>query len=99
VNDIQELRRRLNEALDENLHLREQLKGNVPVATWWLQRKCDAQRQALDVLNRRVVSQRFQLRTINAAGRGLTADEYRTARSAEQNEQLRERIDEQPVAV
>ena len=38
------------------------------------------QAAALDVLNRRVVSQRFVLRTLDALGRSLSADEHRAAR-------------------
>jgi hypothetical protein len=59
--------------------------------------KIRRQREALDILNRRVVSQRFQLRTLEGLGRGLTRDEYAEARAAEQNEQLRNRIDAEPA--
>lgn len=34
------------------------------------------QRDALDILNRRVVTQRFQLRSLNEMGRGLTKEEW-----------------------
>lgn len=96
--EIARLRRDLVEAQAENAALRDQLAGK-PDSMWWVQRKVDSQRRALDILNRRVVSQRFVLRTLNEMGRGLSAEEYRAARQAEQNEQLRERIDEEPVAV
>jgi len=48
--------------------------------------------RALDRLNRRVVSQRFVLRTLDGLGRSLSADEYRAARDAIGNPALRERI-------
>jgi hypothetical protein len=79
---------------NENDALRAQLEGDIPKATQWLQHKVWSQRAALDVLNRRVVSQRFVLRTLEEMGRGLTIDEYREARDAVSNEQLRERIAE-----
>ena len=57
------------------------VEGDVPAATRWLQRKVWRQAAALDALNRRVVSQRFVLRTLDDLGRSLTAAEYRSARS------------------
>lgn len=95
---IVSLRRELAEHQAEFRALRDQLEGKQD-SIWWVQRKVWLQRQALDVLNRRVVSQRFVLRTLNEMGRGLSVEEYRAARQAVQNEQLRERIDEEPVAV
>lgn len=58
----------------------------------WLQAKVAAQARALDVLHSRVVSQRFQLRTLNELGRGLTREEFLKARDAIENEQTRKRI-------
>lgn len=72
--------------------LRAQLAGDLPTATRWLQRKVWRQAAALDVLNRRVVTQRFVLRTLDQLGRSLTAEEYRAARAAIANSELRERI-------
>ena len=57
------------------------VEGDVPAATRWLQRKVWPQAAALDALNRRVVSQRFVLRTLDDLGRSLTAAEYRSARA------------------
>lgn len=74
--------------------LRAQLEGDLPRATAWLQWKVWRQRVALDLLNRRVVSQRFALRTLDELGRGLSREEYLAAR-ARQPEQLRDRIDEE----
>jgi uncharacterized coiled-coil protein SlyX len=68
-------------------------RQDIPQSLWFLQRKTTRQRKALDRLNRRVVSQRFVLRTLDGLGRSLTRDEYVAARDAEP-EQLRERIDE-----
>ena len=95
---IASLRREQAELTAENIALRDQLAGK-PDSMWWVQRKVDSQRKALDILNHRVVSQRFVLRTLNEMGRGLSAEEYRAARQAVENDQLRERIDEEPVAV
>jgi len=77
--------------------LRAQLAGDLPTsdlpsATRWLQRKVWRQAAALDVLNRRVVSQRFVLRTLDGLGRSLSAEEYGTARAAVADAQLRDRI-------
>lgn len=58
----------------------------------WLQAKVAAQAQALDRLHSRVVNQRFQLRVLNEMGRGLTRDEFITARDKVENEQTRSRI-------
>jgi len=69
------------------------VEGDVPAATRWLQRKVWRQAAALDALNRRVVSQRFVLRTLDGLGRSLSVEEYRSARAAVANEQLRERIE------
>jgi len=74
--------------------LRAQLDGDIPAATRWLQRKVLRQAAALDVLNRRIVTQRFVLRTIENLGRSLSTEEYRTARAEITNEQLRDRIEE-----
>jgi len=76
--------------------LRAQLEGDLPAATRWLQRKVWRQAAALDVLNRRVVAQRFVLRTLDELGRSLTADEYHAARDRIADLQLRSRIDESP---
>ena len=82
------------ELREERDALRAQLEGDLPTATRWLQRKVWRQAYALDALNRRVVSQRFVLRTLDELGRSLTAEEYRAARAAVADEQLRDRIDE-----
>lgn len=83
----------LHELRRENEVLRAQLEGDFPRATFWLQRKVWSQKLALDALNRRVVTQRFVLRTLEALGRGLTREEYVAARDASR-EELRDRIDE-----
>jgi hypothetical protein len=74
--------------------LRAQLDGDLPAATRWLQRKVWRQAAALDALNRRVVSQRFVLRTLDGLGRSLSSEEYRAARDAVGNVALRDRIAE-----
>lgn len=88
-----DLRTQLVELAAERDALKAQLEGDLPSATRWLQRKVWRQAVALDVLNRRVVSQRFVLRTLDGVGRSLSADQYRAARDAIANSALRERID------
>jgi hypothetical protein len=90
--DATDLRAQLVELVAERDALRAQLEGDLPAATRWLQRKVWRQAAALDVLNRRVVTQRFVLRTLDGLGRSLTAQEYRTARAGVANTSLRDRI-------
>jgi hypothetical protein len=87
-------RSQLVELAAERDALRAQLEGDLPTATRWLQRKVWRQAAALDALNRRVVSQRFVLRTLDELGRSLTASEYRAARAGIANAELRDRIDD-----
>ncbi|HZN74950.1 MAG TPA: hypothetical protein VFC00_25220 [Micromonosporaceae bacterium] len=91
-------RSELVELVAERDALRAQLDGDLPRATRWLQRKVWRQAAALDVLNRRVVSQRFVLRTLDELGRSLTADEYGVARNRITDAQLRDRIGEPEAA-
>lgn len=87
-----DMRAELVELMAERDALRAQLAGDLPAATRWLQRKVWRQAAELDRLNRRVTSQRFVLRTLDELGRSLTAEEYRAARNAVGNAQLRDRI-------
>jgi hypothetical protein len=87
-----DLRAELVDLTAERDALRAQLAGDLPEATRWLQRKVWRQAAELDRLNRRVLSQRFVLRTLSQHGRSLTAEEYRAARAAVTNIQLRDRI-------
>jgi len=89
-----DLRHELLELAAERDALRAQLEGDLPAATRWLQRKVWRQARELDHLNRRVTSQRFVLRTLDGLGRSLTAEEFRSARDALSNAQLRDRIAE-----
>ncbi len=93
-----DLRAQLVEMAAERDALRAQLEGDIPRATRWLQSKVSRQAAALDALNRRVVTQRFVLRTLDELGRSLTAEEYRAARAAVANAELRDRIDARPAA-
>jgi len=93
-----DLRSELVELTAERDALRAQLAGDLPAATRWLQRKVWRQATELDRLNRRVTSQRFVLRTLAELGRTLTADEYRTARNAVTDQQLKDRIEPVEVA-
>jgi hypothetical protein len=88
-----DLRSQLVELAAERDALRAQLDGDLPAATRWLQRKVWRQAAALDALNRRVVTQRFVLRTLDELGRSLSAAEYRAARDGVADAQLRDRID------
>lgn len=106
VDEVDELRRKVfdlhlrnAELSSDNVALRAQLEGNIPLATAWLQAKVDRQRKVLNQRNRTAVGQRFVLRTLESLGRGLTRDEYIVARKAEPNAQLRERIPEKPTTV
>ncbi|MGI8333224.1 hypothetical protein ACRYCC_25005 [Actinomadura scrupuli] len=92
--DAPDLRAQLVELVAERDALRAQLAGDLPAATAWLQRKVWRQAAALDALNRRVVTQRFVLRTVDRLGRSLTAQEYRAARAQVANTRLRDRIDD-----
>ena len=89
---VADLRSQLVELVAERDALRAQIEGDLPSATRWLQRKVWRQAAALDTLNRRVVSQRFVLRTLDGLGRSLTADERRAAHDSVEDAQLRERI-------
>jgi hypothetical protein len=93
-----DLRRELVELAAERDALRAQLEGDLPAATRWLQRKVWRQAAALDALNRRVVTQRFVLRTLDDLGRSLTAAEYRAARARVANAALRDRIEDPDAA-
>jgi hypothetical protein len=93
-----DLRRQLVELSAERDALRAQLEGDLPKATAWLQRKVWRQAAALDVLNRRVVTQRFVLRTLEGLGRSLSTEEYRAERNRISNGQLRDRIDDPDAA-
>ncbi|GIJ60799.1 hypothetical protein [Virgisporangium aurantiacum] len=90
---VAELYVKLGALAEERDALRAQLDGDLPAATRWLQRKVWRQAAALDTLNRRVVTQRFVLRTLDGLGRSLTADEYRAARAEIADAQLQERIE------
>ena len=98
LTELSNLRAELVEVTAERDALRAQLDGNLPAATRWLQRKVWRQAAALDALNRRVVSQRFVLRTLDELGRSLTADEYRAARDRVTDPQLRGRIEDPAAA-
>jgi len=68
------------------------------MTTRWLQRKAWRQAAALDALNRRVVSQRFVLRTLDELGRSLTAAEYQSARARVTSRPLTDRLEDPEVA-
>jgi len=72
--------------------LRAQLEGDLPSATRWLQRKVWRQAAALDALNRRVVAQRFVLRTLDELGRSLSAAEFVSAKERIADPQVRDRV-------
>lgn len=58
----------------------------------WLQSKVAAQKAALDVLHSTIVRQRFALRVQNELREPISADEWKKARDAIENEQTRDRI-------
>lgn len=88
------LRRQLTEMTAERDALRDQLDGNIPAATFWLQTKVHRQRRALDRLDRRNLSLRFALRLLNTIREPVTAAEWTAAREAVGDKLLRERVDE-----
>ena len=83
---------RIVELTAERDALRVQLEGDLPSATRWLQRKVWRQAVALDALNRRVVAQRFVLRTLDELGRSLTAAEFVSAKERIADAQVRDRV-------
>jgi hypothetical protein len=93
-----DLRAQLVELTAERDALRAQLDGDIPAATRWLQRKVWRQSAALDALNRRVVSQRLVLRTLDELGRSLTAAEYHSARARIADPALRARMQDPDAA-
>jgi hypothetical protein len=93
-----DVRSQLVELAAERDALQALLDGNLPAATRWLQRKVWRQAAALDALNRRVVTQRFVLRSLDELGRSLTAAEYRAARARVPDTQLRNRVDDPDAA-
>ncbi len=96
--DSGDLRVQLVELTAERDALRTQVEGDLPAATRWLQREVWRQAAALDALNRRVVSQRFVLRTLDELGRSLTAAEYGAARAGVADAALRARIEDPDAA-
>jgi hypothetical protein len=86
------LRQQVAELREEAAILRLARDGDRDEAFSRLLSKCDRQRRALNDMNRRNASLRFALRLVNRLGRGLSRDEYVTARDAEQNEQLKSRL-------
>lgn len=67
-------------SLEQELKVtREAVDGKTAGTLSWLQSKSDRQRVALRSLNRRVVAQRFVLRTLEGLGRGLTKEEREAA--------------------
>ncbi len=93
-----ELRVELLELTAERDALRAQIEGDLPAATCWLQRKVWRQAAALDALNRRVVSQRFVLRTLAGLDRSLTVAEYRSAKAQVRDQGLLSRIEDPDAA-
>jgi hypothetical protein len=83
---------RIVELTAERDALRAQLEGDLPSATRWLQRKVWRQAVALDALNRRVVAQRFVLRTLDELGRSLSAAEFVSAKERIADPQVRDRV-------
>lgn len=88
-----EMRAEIASLTQERDALLRQIEGDPSLSLGFYQRKCLRQRLTLDALNRRVVSQRFVLRTLEELGRGLSKEEYLKARDSLQNESVRERIE------
>lgn len=96
MNEIEQLRELVTN-LREDLAIAQ--ANSVVEANSRLQMKVDRQRRALDILNRKVLSQRFRLRLLNELGRDVTREEYLAAKERLENEQTQARIlDYAPVA-
>jgi len=91
--EIVKLRTALAEAAGEIDALKAGLDGDIPRALRWLQGKAERQRQALDGLNRTVLSLHFALRLTNRLREPVTAAEWKQAREAIADEALRGRVD------
>jgi hypothetical protein len=91
--EIVKLRTALAEAVGEIDMLKARLDGDIPRALYWLQGKAERQRQALDGLNRRVLSLHVALRLMNRLREPVTAAEWKQARETIADEALRERVD------
>ena len=91
--EIVKLRTALAEAAGEIDALKARLDGDIPRALRWLQGKAERQRQALDGLNRTVLSLHFALRLTNRLREPVTAAEWKQAREAIADEALRGRVD------
>lgn len=91
--EIVKLRTALAEAAGEIDALKARLDGDIPRALRWLQGKAERQRQALDGLNRTVLSLHFALRLTNQLREPVTAAEWKQAREAIADEALRGRVD------
>ena len=81
---------RAQELFEENAILKAQLEGHRDEALARLQAKVQRQRAANDLLQRRVVNQRFVLSTIEKLGRGLTRDEWNEHRGARPDAEMEE---------
>jgi len=91
--EIVKLRTALAEAAGEIDALKAGLDEDIPRALRWLQSKAERQRQALDGLNRTVLSLHFALRLTNRLREPVTAAEWKQAREAIADEALRGRVD------
>ena len=91
--EIVKLRTALAETAGEIDALKARLDGDIPRALRWLQGKAERQRQALDGLNRTVLSLHFALRLTNRLREPVTAAEWKQAREAIADEALRGRVD------
>ena len=84
-----------NRVSEENRSLREDLAilqaridGDIPEANARLQQKVSRQRTHLARLEKRVVAQRFVLRTLDRLGRSLTAEERAEALETDPKREL-----------
>lgn len=89
----------VRELREQNRILQAQADGDRDQALWRLQSKTERQRKALDILNRKVLSQRFRLRIAESLGKGITKEEY-LAEKEKLADPLKDRVlDFEPVAV
>lgn len=89
---VTSLRVQIGDLKAENAELRSALAKDRDHPMWWSLSKVARQRDALSYLCARNTRLRFQLRTLEELGRGLTKDEFLAARAKVTNEDVGERI-------
>jgi hypothetical protein len=93
--EIRRLKAEMTETEMERDAYRNQLDGNIPAATYWLQTKVVRQRWALRRLQHRNATLRFALQLMSRLREPVSAEEWAKARAEIVSEQQRDQIDKQ----